>query len=56
MKKTEAELRAWRERTLDKTPLSGKELKERGESFQLYGRDSLIYDTLKGIDYLLGED
>lgn len=56
MKKDKEELEGMRERFLAKTSLTEEVLMERGENYQLYPEDRIVYDAIRGIDYLLEED
>lgn len=56
MRKGKEELEDMRERFLAKTSLTEEVLRERGENYQLYPEDRVVYDAILGIDYLLGKD
>lgn len=49
------ELREQRARLIASTHLTEDVLRERGETFQLYPEHRAIWETVKGIDYLLDQ-
>jgi hypothetical protein len=54
--KTHEELLQWRRDLLERVRIDEVALYERGEAFQLMPEDRNVYETLRAIDYLLGDD
>lgn len=55
--KTRDELLEWRRELLDRVRhLSEAELYELGRNFDLRSDERSVYETLRSIDYLLGDD
>ncbi|MCA1222447.1 hypothetical protein [Streptomyces sp. 8L] len=54
--RTPEQLRAQRARLIASTGLTESVLCERGETFQLYPEHQAVWETVKGIDYLLTDE
>jgi hypothetical protein len=54
--KTPAELRRQRKELLSRAGTTYEELRERAECYQLTAEERNIWETLRTIDYLLGDE
>ncbi len=56
--KTREELEAWRDRLLSKIPagMDKEEFYDLGRNYELRTDERAVYETLRTIDYLLGDD
>jgi len=54
--KTPQELREWRSRLLDRVHMSKETLYDLGRNFELRADERSVYEMVRSIDYLLGDD
>ncbi|GIJ23479.1 hypothetical protein [Micromonospora lutea] len=54
--KTRDELLAWREALLRRVSMDKETLYDLGRNFDLRPDERAVYETVRSIDYLLGED
>ncbi|BCJ59986.1 hypothetical protein [Micromonospora endophytica] len=54
--KTPEELREWRARLLDRVHMSKETLYDLGRNFELRPDERNVYEMVRSIDYLLGDD
>ncbi|MEU8328195.1 hypothetical protein [Micromonospora sp. NPDC048839] len=54
--KTPQELREWRVRLLERVHMSKETLYDLGRDFELRADERSVYEMVRSIDYLLGDD
>ncbi|BCB81012.1 hypothetical protein GCM10022251_61230 [Phytohabitans flavus] len=54
--KTSEELREWRDRLLNQVGMSKERLYDLGREFELLPEQRGVYELIRSIDYLLGDD
>ncbi|MEU4472296.1 hypothetical protein [Micromonospora sp. NPDC023888] len=54
--KTQQELQEWRSRLLERVHMSKETLYDLGRNFELRADERSVYEMVRSIDYLLGDD
>ncbi|MBG6100939.1 hypothetical protein PSH03_000851 [Micromonospora sp. PSH03] len=54
--KTQQELREWRARLLERVHMNKETLYDLGRNFELRADERSVYEMVRSIDYLLGDD
>ncbi|MCX5120164.1 hypothetical protein ACGFIE_27630 [Micromonospora sp. NPDC049275] len=54
--KTPQELREWRARLLERVHMNKETLYDLGRNFELRADERSVYEMVRSIDYLLGDD
>ncbi|MEU8284585.1 hypothetical protein AB0C01_09620 [Micromonospora sp. NPDC048905] len=54
--KTPQQLREWRARLLERVHMSKETLYDLGRNFELRADERSVYEMVRSIDYLLGDD